>query len=319
MIKVLTQETLTELKSQIGKGIYKDYTLAKIQRESPSFHFFIEEDEQIRGCCSIWHSTEMKDLQGKVGGAIGHFEAVDERAAKEILEAACHKLQELGETYVIAPIDGSTWNAYRLVTQSDGSQPFLMEPPLKPTYIQYLKTFGFKSHYRYFSTKEKLVPTLSKKTKVIGDITIEATDLACLEEVLDQIYEISIKSFKGNLFYKSIELEHFKEMYYSYKDFLVGELILIAKKGESPIGFIFAVPNYLDQTKRSLVIKTIAVAPEFQNEGIGKRLYNEVVKRAITMGFTEGITALIYRDNYSQRLCVGAKVIREYTLFRKEL
>ena len=48
-------------------------------------------------------------------------------------------------------------------------------------------------------------------------------------------------------------------------------------------------------------------------------LYAEVTKEALNMRFTEFITALIYKENNSQRLCEGSELMREYTLFRKEL
>lgn len=158
--------------------------------------------------------------------------------------------------------------------------------------------------------------SINEKQRLLEIKTIKLTQL---EEALDKIYEISIQSFKSNLFYKPIEREAFKAMYRGYQQFLVEELVLIAEKAGRPVGFIFAVPNYFDQTRRSVIIKTIAVLPEYQQEGIGKKLYQEITNKALNLGFTEFITALIYKGNHSQKLCESAKMMREYTLFRKEL
>lgn len=346
MVKVLSTEALEELERLLGKGLYEGYTLERMQREAPDFHFYFEENEEIQACCSIWIHTDMIDEQGVRAGAIGHFEALDENSAKIVLKQACSKLQEEGETYVIGPIDGSTWNSYRLVTQSDGSMPFLMEPKYKPGYSQWLENIGFKPTYHYFSTKENRESIVKEATKASQNeinqsmleqseleinelaqdesqreelVELKTTKLTQLEEDLDKIYEISIQSFKNNLFYKPIEREAFKAMYRGYQPFLVEDLILIAEKAGRPVGFIFALPNYFDQTRSSVIIKTIAVLPECQQEGIGKKLYQQITNKALNMGFTEFITALIYKGNHSQKLCESGKMMREYTLFRKEL
>ena len=346
MLKIINKDALDELQEVLGKGIYEGYTLERIQREAPDFHFYLKENHEVLACCSIWIHTDMIDEKGVRAGAIGHFEACNEDSAKIVLMEACSKLQAEGAAYVIGPIDGSTWNSYRLVTHSDGSMPFLMEPKYKPGYSQWLENIGFRPTYQYFSTKETIEGVVEETTKANqneinqskleqselelneldqsinekqGLLEIKTIKLTQLEEALDKIYEISIQSFKSNLFYKSIEREAFKAMYRGYQQFLVEELVLIAEKAGRPVGFIFAVPNYSDQTRRSVIIKTIAVLPEYQQEGIGKKLYQEITNKALNLGFTEFITALIYKGNHSQKLCESAMMMREYTLFRKEL
>lgn len=90
---------------------------------------------------------------------------MNEASAKIVLMGACNKLKEVGEAYVIGPIDGSTWNSCRLVTHSDGSMLFLMEPKYKPGYSQWLENIGFKPTYQYFSTKETIKSVVEEATK----------------------------------------------------------------------------------------------------------------------------------------------------------
>ena len=156
MINVLEKERLRQLEHLLGKGIYEGYTLERMLREAPDFHYCLEEEGQPVACVSIWIHTDMVDEKGVSAGAIGHFEAVSKEAAKQVLEMACKKLKVEGDAYVIGPIDGSTWNSYRLVTYSDGSMPFLMEPRYKEGYSQWLKEAGFKDSYQYFSAKETI-------------------------------------------------------------------------------------------------------------------------------------------------------------------
>ena len=75
MVKVISKEALSELEGLLGKEIYEGYTLERIQREVPDFHFYLEENKGVMACCSIWIHTNMIDEKGVRAGAIGHFEA----------------------------------------------------------------------------------------------------------------------------------------------------------------------------------------------------------------------------------------------------
>ena len=63
MLKIINKDALDELQEVLGKGIYEGYTLERIQREAPDFHFYLKENHEVLACCSIWKSSS-KPLSG---------------------------------------------------------------------------------------------------------------------------------------------------------------------------------------------------------------------------------------------------------------
>jgi predicted N-acetyltransferase YhbS len=99
-------------------------------------------------------------------------------------------------------------------------------------------------------------------------------------------------------------------------------LVAEDKEGEC-CGFIFAIPDY-QQLQRGeklsrLIVKTLAVSAKRRSAGLGSILVEEVQKKAIEKGFTEAIHALMYSQNNSTNIGKFSRVMRRYTLYKKEL
>jgi len=63
--------------------------------------------------CSLWWKN-VPDFPNQKLGLIGHFESRDDTSAHALLTAACTELKIKNCTLAIGPVDGSTWNRYRL-------------------------------------------------------------------------------------------------------------------------------------------------------------------------------------------------------------
>jgi ribosomal protein S18 acetylase RimI-like enzyme len=91
------------------------------------------------------------------------------------------------------------------------------------------------------------------------------------------------------------------------------------------VPFLFAIPNLIEmQTKgkiNTLILKTIAVLPEYEDLGLGNVMTRKIAKLAIDKGYRDWIFAFMYKDNTSQKLAKrnGTSVIREYALYGKDL
>lgn len=136
---------------------------------------------------------------------------MNEASAKIVLMEACNKLKEVGEAYVIGPIAGSTWNSYRLVTHSDGSMPFLMEPKYKPGYSQWLENIESKPTYQYFSTKETIERVVEKTTKA-NQNEINQSKLKQSELESNELGQ-SVNEKQGLLEIKTIKLTQLEEAF----------------------------------------------------------------------------------------------------------
>ena len=103
------------------------------------------------------------------------------------------------------------------------------------------------------------------------------------------------------------------------------ELILIAEKEGQEVAFVFCIPDFNELKRegklRTLILKTIAVLPEYEDFAIGNILLRHIAKIAQSKNFEKWIFAFMYSNNTSQKMAKRNKteVIREYALFGKEL
>src|SRR5260370_142723 len=61
-------------------------------------------------------------------GLIGHYAACEAEAAMFLLQLACKELARQGCTLAVGPMDGNTWQRYRLLTERGSEPPFFLEP-----------------------------------------------------------------------------------------------------------------------------------------------------------------------------------------------
>ena len=114
-------------------------------------------------------------------------------------------------------------------------------------------------------------------------------------EDLKKIYNVSKQSFTRNPFYTPIEEEDFLKQYEQYVTMCDKELIMIAEKDGEEVGFVFCVPNFNEAKEgkkiQTLILKTIAVLPEYEYLAIGNVLLNRISKVAENKGFLKWIFA----------------------------
>ncbi len=63
-------------------------------------------------------------------------------AGATAIRAAMAELKAEGFEAVLGPMDGDTWGKHRLVIESDGRPPFLMEPHNPPHYVDAFEPVG---------------------------------------------------------------------------------------------------------------------------------------------------------------------------------
>ena len=165
---------------------------------------------------------------------------------------------------------------------------------------------------------------MRKKIQEKG-ITIRNFNKENYMEDLKKIYHISLKSFRRNPLYTPIDEESFLKQYISYVHLADEDIILLAEKDGKEIGFIFCIPDF-GETKRSqkistIIVKTVAVIPEFQKLAIGNVLMSDIAKIAKQKGFENWICAFMYANNTSQKMAKRnqTELIREYALYGKEI
>lgn len=288
-----------------------------------------DENEVAKATCYFKNTPKVSD---KNIGTIGEFETNNVENGIKILKKCEEILKEKGVKLIVAPMNGNTWKKYRTLKYSKDVPEFLLENVNPIEHNEILLKAGFKELYTYTSTRGFIKDAYdSESLDIIEDklieekIIIRKFDKANYMKDLKKIYKVSIKSFNNNPFYTQISEEDFIKQYEPYIQMVDEELILIAEKEKNEIGFVFCVPDFnelkREGTLSTLILKTIAVLPEYQEFALGNIMLRHIAKIAKSKNFEKWIFAFMYSNNTSQKMAKRNKteVIREYALYGKEL
>lgn len=257
---------------------------------------------------------EGPEWEGVPSATLGDFSCETPEAGREVLRRAIEHIRDAGGDRVIGPMSGDTWHSYRIVSESDGSAAFLMEPTHKPHEAELFRAAGFSVISRYFSARVALAQTAKATPAVSEAFEIEAWDGRNPEALFRQVYALSVEAFSRNAFYKPISESDFLAMYMPVVPMLKRELIFFARRPDGSLaGFLFGIPNYAEGPNPSAaILKTYASL----ERGAGRHLANHFHKSALQLGFETAIHALIHDDNQSAERSVaeGATVFRRYEL-----
>ena len=287
------------------------------------------------------------NLAGNQTALIGFFECIKDNVCFT-------KIMEIIENYfknnhgikkIIAPINFTTWHTYRFKTFSFNHPTYLFEPYNPAYYPEFFKNYGYQILQSYFSRKlnhQEMQNLVSKNTSAFlnlikAEITLRPISLNNFDQ---EIYDFCKISFCDNFLYTPISYDEFYTMYRDGKSLIDPNYFCIAEKNNNLIGFLFCLPDYIDAIrdmkgkqhlwakltflikKRKvdrLLVKTMAVHPDFRKIGLGKALMYWVHEHALHANYKEAIHALFIADNPSGNYSNCADIFGVYELLHKEL
>ncbi len=265
---------------------------------------------------SIWR--EAPSLDGLRTAALGAFACETPGAGATLLQAAAQRLKSEGFGAVLGPMDGDTWGKHRLVVDSDGRPPFLMEPENPAHYPAAFDGAGFTIVSRYVSA-ERPADLPESATPARSGLRLRNFDPSRAEAELAALHAVSLEAFASNHFYAPISRERFLAMYQPVLPMLDPELIFLAEDEAGELkAFLFAIPNYNEgRAPNTVILKTYAS----RTKGGGSMLANAFHARARAKGFERVIHALMHESNLSARHSdnTGGKVFRRYALWGQRL
>jgi predicted N-acetyltransferase YhbS len=100
--------------------------------------------------------------------------------------------------------------------------------------------------------------------------------------------------------------------------------VLLAEHEGRPVGYLFAIPNYLEalrgQPIRTVIGKTLSVLPGRRYGGLGVVLAGILHERSQALGYTRRIHALQHEATRSRNMSdFFGEVMRRYTLYSRRL
>jgi GNAT superfamily N-acetyltransferase len=297
---------------------------------SPDSHRILR-DHAFRqvGSYSLWWRTTPQYRNQSVG-MIGHFNARNREVAQQILQTACHELAQAGCSFAVGPIDGSTWNSYRLVTDPGSEPPFFLEPQNSPDVPNYFLEQGFVLELAYFSAIDSDLARPDPIGDQVADhmaklgVSIRSLRIEDFEEELRRFHTLASICFRSHDLYQDIDESDFCALYRPLRNWIEPDFVVLAERESIPIGFAFGIPDILERERtgksKTLVLKTLGILPDSALAGLGYHLLHSVRKRAAAAGVERMILALMRDAGYlKKRVRNLGTPFRRYSLFVKEL
>ncbi len=264
------------------------------------------------GRARLW--LEAPSLEGLRTAVIGAFECDDAAGGADVVRAAMQEALARGFEAVLGPMDGNTWGKHRLVVDSDGRPPFLMEPSNPAHYVEAFEQSGLRIVSRYLSS-ERPADSPASTTPAPPGLQLRNLDAARAEDELKRIHTLSLETFAPNAFYAPISQDAFLDSYRPVLKMIDPELVFLAEDEAGALrGFLFALPDFAQgAAPTSVVLKTYAS----NMKGAGSALANAFHVRAKAKGFPAVIHALMHENNLSAAHSgnTGGKVFRRYALW----
>lgn len=258
-------------------------------------------------------------FNGRRTAAIGKFRCDSADAGRRLLHDAVERLTSERFEALIGPMDGDTWHSYRLVTQSDGSPAFLMEPTSAEHDLQAFQSAAFDPVFEYVSARQPLMAVERGNLHQDDDIVIDAWDGEDPEALFSEVHALSLQAFRNNPFYQPLALADFLSIYMPMVPLIRRELIFFARDaGGAMVGFFFALPDYQQGPQpKDVIFKTYASLVR----GVGRRLVDHAVHASAALGFENAIHALMHDANPSANRSdrIGGKIFRRYALMGRLL
>jgi len=305
-------------------------SLDTFARDNADAHWMVVDGDgaPVARCSLWWRGTPR--YRGYRLGLIGHYAALGPEAARSLLQHACEQLTVHGCTLAVGPMDGSTWQRYRLLTDRGGEACFFLEPDNPDDWPTHFTANGFAPLAHYYSALnphlghcDPRIPEFAQRLGAEG-VTIRPMDGARVGEELQRIYTVTMASFRGNFLFSQLSEADFVDLHHDLLPAIHPELIFLAEHSGRPVGFIFGIPDVLQarrgQVIDTVIIKTLAVHPAYAEVGLGSLLAARCQESAHNLGFRRAIHALMHERNASRSISAHyAQTIRRYTLFARAL
>jgi len=280
--------------------------------------------------CSLWWSAAPPYPSHRLG-LIGHYGAKDLDAGTHILALASARLAAHGCTLAAGPMDGSTARRYRLVTERGEEPPFFLEPDNPDDWPAHWTAAGFSSLAEYYSALQPTLDHADPRLPALSahfegmNVCVRPLDLGCFDDELRLIYTVAAPSFLDNFLATPLDETEFLAQYRPIRPYTRPELVLLAQQGDKLLGFVFALPDWLQAQRgapvTTVIVKTLAVLPDTAGHGLATLLSARLQENAVQLGFTRAIHALMHERNVSRRVSArfDGHIFRRYTLYARTL
>lgn len=274
-------------------------------------------------------------------GFIGWYECSEnEQVHEALLEDAFSWLKNKGCKTVVGPINGNTWNNYRFNMTAD--YPIYPGQPYQPMYYPtFWKNSGFEPVLNYVTEvppKSAMQPmSEAELTAILASYQFKALSLTpeIAAKYFEKLHAFYHLCFANNPLFHPISLKEYQLINDRTAAVLSPPHSFLVLDANDEVAGIFLsfidyyYLNYKDTPgvpaeykTHKLVIKTLAVHPDYRNKQLGTLMINYIHNVAYKTGYEQVIHASMYVDNISAKKGkekFQTEILRTYSLLQKEL
>jgi len=283
------------------------------------------DDGAIAGSLCLYDNPHIRYAQAPVMLAGNIHCGHDEDLCYALTSRAEQTAAAAGKSWLMAAMNGSTWEDYRLPLE-DSSEGYITDIPQPAMYSRLLLRRGFHIADRYYSdiAPVRMIKTAADACTAVtqAGINICQIDPARMEQELQALYPLCMAAFAGNRYFSPVTEAAFVRKYMQAAAIMDPGFVWIAETAQGrPAAFLFALPDTVMPEQKRIVLKTIARDPACKVKGLIRCMAAGLYSRAAGRGYRHIIHAFMHEGNISKRLSeqFGGKTFRTYALLVKKI
>lgn len=248
---------------------------------------------------------------------IAFYECVEDiRIAEKLLHSAVDYCKEQGYKYLICPMNGSTWNAYRFAVEPI-TDSYISEPFHKSYYANQFENFGFEILAEYITQIDTTLH-LPDAPKILNkEITFRTLDKNNYETEMKTIFAFCKDIFYNNFLYTEISENAFLEKYMALKNIINPNFVIIAEDKGEVVGLILALHDHYCQHSKRIIVKTLARKRGERYAGVAHELSRRITMLALQLNYQSILHAFMHQANASTNISrlFSGEPFRKYKLY----
>ena len=285
-------------------------------------------------------------------GFFGFFESVKDPAVTEsLLSKVSGWLKARGMEKMAGPMNPSTNDECGLLIEGFDLPPCLMMPYNPPYYPGLIEGFGLKKVMDLYAySLDEANFRLDRLSRITGrlrrkepDLHVRPINLRDFDAELTIVKELYNQAWSKNWGFVPLTEAEIDDLAKNLKPLVVPDLILFAYRGEEPVGFSVALPDYNEVLKHlngrigllgglkflyysrkihKVRVMLLGVKHAFQKKGIEGLLYIETFKRGIQKGYYRSECSWILESNPLMQHgleAMGGKRYKTYRIYEMPL
>ena len=319
--------------------------------------FLVLQGERPVGRVSAHIDHLYNEFHGERTGFFGFFECVnDETVARALLDAAEGWLQERGMERVLGPFGFNTNGFSGLLIEDFNSPPALLMPYNPPYYAELIERCGYTKAKDLLAFKveidepfrqamQKLVPRLeaiAERARRQG-FSVRTLRVRDFDREVKKLWEIYQDAWERNWGFAPMTEREFFEEAKELKRIVVQELAVIVEKGDEPVGFGLALPDFNQALKpvrgrlfpfgifrllwharkiTGLRVLTLGIKHQYRVRGVDALLYLKLLEGGLKLPYTWCEFSWILEDNHLIIRAIemgNGKLYKRYRIYEKSL